>query len=132
MSNRARYVTYAQLKRKGACSTYLDLFGALFGTKGRVKVTTDATFALSQTFNWDWAVASLLTPRQQKVYEAGLDLDLKGPRADRDARSKIFTKHEDALGRDAGLLHYAHRVAFSNSYREMQARNFALAYNTPK
>jgi hypothetical protein len=99
---RARYVTLAQLKRKGACLSARALVRDL---GGKIKVTEDTATALARSLDFGWAVNRLLTVEQLQVYY-------------------------NALSRLAPTPWLADSL--KDEYRIRLARAFAVAYNSPK
>ena len=62
----SREITLQQLVDKRACSPQVQLFIELFGT--RVDVTVQAVVAITNRFDWGWAVQNLLSTAAQSEY----------------------------------------------------------------
>lgn len=63
----SKIITYAQLKKLGACQDQLEIFKSKFGDS--VKLTLKLVKANSSTFDFEWAAKSLLTSSAYAEYE---------------------------------------------------------------
>ena len=60
-------ITYAQLRRLGACKDQLSEFKTRFGSS--VVVTEELCLSVANVFNWDWAARHLLSPAALAEYK---------------------------------------------------------------
>lgn len=128
----SKYVTYKQLAAKRPCSHYLNLFAALFGKTGKVKVTRESMEAVAHAFDWDWAYSNLLTQKQQPVYDKLKDEQLTDARSRRDRTAATISGLKNVSYFDMEQLRHGMRARFSRDYYRIQSEAFAFAYNSPR
>jgi hypothetical protein len=135
--SRARYITAAQLKRAGACPPACDVFEALFGKGGKVKINSDTAEALSRSvLSPGWAAVKLLTKRQRAVYNKALpgQLDIYSTSESPYTQAKELMKGVKpiATGRTFYAVEDMVEMEYTARLRQARAQAFAVAYNSPK
>lgn len=127
----SRSISYALLKRKGACSEYRERFAALFGRKGRVRVNSDTLYVLAPAFNIDWAANILLTRKQRVLYTKQVNAN-SGPSVSSRDRVVAALDANFPAGSDRAYIRHAVNSRCEVDITYFKGQAFAVAYNSPK
>lgn len=131
-STRSRYLTLGQLRRVHACSEFVSVFRSLF-PGGKVRVTERNAMALAQWANFYFLESYILTPKQGAVFQKAQD-DGRHGRHGRSVRAlrALVPGFDDLPYPSRDALNDAFREAARVENNNKMARDFVLAYNSPK